>query len=138
MIASGCLLRQSRLDRALQTFIRVVTHAPAVDVDRRCAVDAELTPIYKVALNLLGALAAIKRRVEFRAVKTKFSCILFELVDAERGLVTEKYADVFPVLTLLARSLSGFSSLARVRVLRKREVAHNQLHSITELTHNPL
>ncbi len=66
--------------------------------------------IHDVALDLLCELARSKRRVETRAVQAKLTCILFELVSAERRLVTEKYRGVFPILTLLARGLGSFSS----------------------------
>src|SRR6185369_3535837 len=117
---------QHRFDCGFHAFVRVVGNALAVDVNRGRAVDTKPPPIDHVALNLLRELPAIERRIEPCAVETNLSRVLPELLNTERRLVTEKHTRVFPILTLLARRFRRFSSLARIRVLRKREVAHYQ------------
>ena len=108
---------QGRLDRGLYTLIRVIRDALAVDVECRRAVNAQLSTVYDVALNLLSELAAVERCIEASTIETKLTRILSQLVRAQRGLVAKEYASVFPVLTLLARCFGCFGSFARVRVL---------------------
>jgi len=55
---------QSRLDRRLHAFVRVIGKPLAVNVERGGAVDAELPPVYDVALDLLGKFAAVERGIE--------------------------------------------------------------------------
>jgi hypothetical protein len=49
-----------------------------------------------------------------------------------------KAARHIPITYPLARGFRSFGSLARVRVLRKREVTHNEPHSIAKLVYDPI
>src|SRR6476620_11165306 len=95
-------LFESGFDGGLHALVRIVREAFAVDEERRRAVETEFAAVVNVALNFRGEFAAVERCVEARAIETKVSRILSELVNTELRLVTEKYTGVFPVLALFA------------------------------------
>src|SRR3712207_4157768 len=76
---NSLLLFERLFERGLEGFVGDVGRALAVDEEGRRAADAYALAVVHVALNLVGELARVERRVELRHVEPEHLRVLLEL-----------------------------------------------------------
>ena len=93
--------------------------------------DAQLIAHAHLRLHALCVLGRIEARVELGRVESRVGRILLEEIRLERLLVLEQAVVIFPELPLLARALTGFRCLERLRVNRcQREILPDNSYAV--------